>query len=133
MLPKPTGLIARTALRPASTRCLSTSAARCWATPTNRYPPNDPRGGEPVEDIDVVFDYPSQGQVSHQKVPLERSGLDLHSAMPHHASAAAASAAMRAGQKAVPGGRMGKDVASPERNNVLYAANLLSFLLNLDR
>lgn len=93
----------RTALR--TTRCLSASAVRGYATPTNRYPPNDPRGGNPVDDIDVVFDYPSEGQTSHQKQPLETSGLDLHSAMPHHPK-----------QGGVGSRKMDKEMGYPDNN-----------------
>ncbi|KAL2015395.1 hypothetical protein VTK56DRAFT_5549 [Thermocarpiscus australiensis] len=78
LLPKHTGIRTaslRAALRLGPTRCLSTSAARPWATPTNRYAPNDPRGGNPVDDIDLVFDYPTEGQVSYQKQTLEASGV----------------------------------------------------------
>lgn len=131
MLAKRTGLTALAALRPATCRSLSTSAARGWATPTNQYPPNDPRGGAPVDDIDVVFDYPSAGQSSYQKQPLEQSGLDLHSAMPHHHpnAAGAAGAAMRAaaGQKGVPGAKMGRDVTPPDGNNMLYVGGSVIF------
>ncbi|KAK4096967.1 hypothetical protein N658DRAFT_479799 [Parathielavia hyrcaniae] len=67
-------------------RCLSTTAVRGWAAPTNKYPTKDARGGEqPVEDIDLVFDYPSESQARHEKQRLEEAGLDLHSAMPHRA------------------------------------------------
>jgi hypothetical protein len=45
------------------------------------------KSGNPVDDIDLVFDYPSEGQGSYQKQSLETSGLDLHSAMPHHPKA----------------------------------------------
>ncbi|KAH6842211.1 hypothetical protein B0I37DRAFT_313580 [Chaetomium sp. MPI-CAGE-AT-0009] len=91
---------------PRTTRCLSTTAVRPWATPTNRYPPNDPRGANPVDDIDLVFDYPSEGQTSHQKQPLEASGLDYHSALPH--------------KQNVPGaGKMGKEMGATD-SNVIY-------------
>ncbi len=83
IVPKQTGIGFRAALR--ATRCLSTTAVRPWATPTSR--PSETRNGNPVDDIDLVFDYPSEGQGSYQKQPLETSGLDLHSAMPHHPKA----------------------------------------------
>jgi len=73
----------RTTVRPLS-RCLSTTTMRPFATPTARSPP---KSTAPVDDIDLVFDYPSEGQGSYQKQPLETSGLDLHSAMPHHPKA----------------------------------------------
>ncbi|KAK3291440.1 uncharacterized protein B0H64DRAFT_435793 [Chaetomium fimeti] len=97
---------------PRTTRCLSTTAVRPWATPTNRYPPNDPRGANPVDDIDLVFDYPSEGQTSHQKEPLETSGLDYHSALPHHPKPGM-------GQN-IPGtGKMGKGMGATD-SNVMY-------------
>ena len=70
---------------PAATRGLATPAgqhkSQSRPTPTNA---KDARGETPVDDIDLVFDYPSEGQGSYQKQSLEASGLDLHSAMPHH-------------------------------------------------
>lgn len=119
------------ALRPAllgTSRSLTTTPFRSFATPTNRYPPNDPHNQNPVDDIDLVFDYPSEGQGSYQKQRLEQSGLDLHSAMPHHPrgkpAAAAAADAMRAAGQSVPGGaaKLGKDVGAAESNNVLYVS-----------
>ncbi|AEO64784.1 b14cec5e-8126-4869-bee9-d41d5cbd1dda [Thermothielavioides terrestris] len=113
LIPKRIGTALR--IRPAlirwpTSRCLSTTAARPWATPTNRYPPSDARGGIPVEDIDVVFDYPSDGQASHQKTPLEQSGLDLHSAMPHYPKASSTAAGMAGAQ------RMGKEMGYTDSN-----------------
>ncbi len=84
ILPRRASTGLRTSLR--VTRCLSTTAARPWATPSSRPPP-DLKSGNPVDDIDLVFDYPSEGQGSYQKQSLETSGLDLHSAMPHHPKA----------------------------------------------
>jgi hypothetical protein len=79
------------------------------ATPTNRYPPSEQRsermGGNPVDDIDLVFDYPSEGQTSHQKQPLETSGLDYHSALPHHPKASIPGAA-----------KMGKEMGATDSN-----------------
>ncbi|KAK4236695.1 hypothetical protein C8A03DRAFT_16679 [Achaetomium macrosporum] len=95
--------------RPSTLRCLSTTAFRASpATPQRdrpSYGPNDPRGGNPVDDIDVVFDFPSEGQASYQKRSLEDSGLDIHSAMPHHPS------------QHMKGKGMGKDMAE---GNVMY-------------
>lgn len=72
-----------------------------------------------MEDIDLVFDYPTDGQTSHQKTPLEQSGLDLHSAMPHHPKTAAA--ANMAG-RAVPGAqRMAKEMGQTD-SNVMYVS-----------
>jgi hypothetical protein len=104
---------ARVGLRtlPRTTRCLSTTTARPWATPTNRYPPNDPRGN-PVDDIDLVFDYPSKGQTSHQKEPLETSGLDYHSALPHHPKPGM-------GQNIPGAGKMGKEMGATDSNVML--------------
>jgi hypothetical protein len=92
-----------------ATRCLSTTAARC-ATPTGGkvYGPNDPRGGNPVDDIDLVFDYPTEGQASHQKQPLETSGLDIHSAMPHHPKG------VKAGMQQAMGKKLDKEMGYPE-------------------
>ncbi|EAQ84358.1 predicted protein [Chaetomium globosum CBS 148.51] len=95
---------------PRTTRCLSTTTVRPWATPTNRYPPNDPRGANPVDDIDLVFDYPSEGQTSHQKEPLEKSGLDYHSALPHRP---------KVGQNIPGAGKMGKEMGATD-SNVIY-------------
>jgi len=55
-----------------SVRCLSSTIPRA---PTSTL--SDPRGGEPVNDIDVVFDYPSeaQGSMSHNPPSLESAGL----------------------------------------------------------
>jgi hypothetical protein len=113
-----------TGLRAVS-RCFSSTAVRPWATPTGRYSPNDPRGGNPVDDIDVLFDLSSEGQASHQKQRLEQSGLDLHSALPHHpkASAAGAAAAGMMG-KGMPGAaKMGKEMGYME--NSMYAPHPL--------
>lgn len=120
LLPKPAGtgtarLALRSALRPAA-RSLSTTAARS-ATPTAgkpSYGPNDPRGGIPVDDIDVVFDYPSEGQTAHQKQPLEASGLDIHSAMPHHPKGGT-----KAGMQQAMGKRFDKEMGRPS-NNMMY-------------
>jgi hypothetical protein len=101
---------------PRATRCLSTTAIRPMATPTSRITPNDPRGN-PVDDIDLVFDYPSQGQTSHQREPLETSGLDYHMAMPHRAKAAAGMAQGMAGA-----GKMAKEMgADAAETNSMYA------------
>ncbi|KXX81624.1 hypothetical protein MMYC01_202189 [Madurella mycetomatis] len=98
-----------------ATRCLSTTAARP-ATPTagKPYGPNDVHGGNPVDDIDVVFDYPSEGQTSHQKQPLESSGLDIHSAIPHHPKSD-----MKGGAQQPMGKRLGKEMGYPN-NNMIY-------------
>ncbi|KAL2263587.1 hypothetical protein VTK26DRAFT_6054 [Humicola hyalothermophila] len=106
-------------------RCLSTTTLRSLATPTGRQPPKDPHSQPPVDDIDLVFDYPTEGQASYQKQPLEQSGLDLHSAMPHHqpqGPAKAAGDAMRSAGQSMPSGagRLGKEVGSGEGNNMLY-------------
>ncbi|KAJ4287496.1 hypothetical protein N0V88_007596 [Collariella sp. IMI 366227] len=83
LAPKQATVRLRTVLQ--TTRCLSTTAVRPWATPTSRPTPTErTAAGNPVDDIDLVFDYPTEGQSSHQKQPLESSGLDLHSALPHH-------------------------------------------------
>lgn len=80
-----------------ATRCLSTSAVRPWAMPSgDRGQQTQSSQQAPVDDIDLVFDYPTEAQTSHQKQPLEQSGLDLHSAMPHH----------------VPGAKAGKEMAA---------------------
>lgn len=47
-----------------SVRCLSSTIPRA-ATPT----PPDPRGSDPVNDIDVAFDYPSEAQGSMSRSP----------------------------------------------------------------
>ncbi|GAB1319792.1 Gram-positive cocci surface proteins LPxTG domain-containing protein [Madurella fahalii] len=98
-----------------ATRCLSITTARP-ATPTagKPYGPTDSRGGNPVDDIDVVFDYPSEGQTAHQKQPLESSGLDIHSAMPHHSKSG-----MKAGVQQPMGRRLGKEMGYPN-NNMIY-------------
>ncbi len=83
IVPKQTGIGLRAFFR--TTRCLSTTTVRPWATPTSR--PTEAKSVNPVDDIDLVFDYPSEAQGSYQKQPLETSGLDLHSAMPHHPKA----------------------------------------------
>lgn len=75
-------LVLRAVPRDISTRALSTSTARLLATPTDHHPRKETRQ-VPVDDIDVVFDYPSETQTAHQKIPLEDAGLDLHSAIPH--------------------------------------------------
>ncbi|KAK4165468.1 hypothetical protein QBC43DRAFT_234683, partial [Cladorrhinum sp. PSN259] len=70
-------------LRPStirSTSLLPCRAARSLSTtlPRPASPsPADPRGGDPVDDIDVVFDYPSeaQGSISNSPPSLESSGL----------------------------------------------------------
>ncbi|KAK3305032.1 uncharacterized protein B0T15DRAFT_511009 [Chaetomium strumarium] len=110
--------------RPANrSNYLSTTAAAFRASPappqrdhrpsaSSSYGPNDPRGGSPVDDIDVVFDFPSEGQASYQKRSLDESGLDIHSAMPHHQRGAAAAAA--AGMKR---GGGAKEMAE---GNVMY-------------
>ncbi|KAL2162578.1 hypothetical protein VTH06DRAFT_7492 [Thermothelomyces fergusii] len=91
LLPSQSGASIRGLSR--ATRCLSTTAVRPWATPTSRYPSSEQRsstggtGGVPVDDIDLVFDYPTEGQTSHQKQPLESQGLDYHSALPHRPKA----------------------------------------------
>ncbi|AEO59450.1 hypothetical protein MYCTH_2119667 [Thermothelomyces thermophilus ATCC 42464] len=89
LLPKQAGVNLRALSR--ATRCLSTTAARPWATPTSQYPSSEQRsgsgGGTPVDDIDLVFDYPTEGQTSHQKQPLESQGLDYHSALPRRPKA----------------------------------------------
>ncbi|KAL2132198.1 hypothetical protein VTI74DRAFT_4113 [Chaetomium olivicolor] len=83
LVPKRTAIGLRTAF--STTRCLSTTTVRPWATPTSRPTQSDQRAaGNPVDDIDLVFDYPSEAQGSYQKQPLETAGLDLHSALPHH-------------------------------------------------
>lgn len=102
ILPKRTAITLRTL--PRATRCLSTTAVRPWATPTNRYPPGEnarrtDSAGNPVDDIDLVFDYPTEGQTSHQKQPLESSGLDYHSAMPHRPKADSIPGAQKMGQE----------------------------------
>jgi hypothetical protein len=55
--------------------------------------------GNPVDDIDLVFDYPTEGQTSHQKQPLEASGLDIHSAMPHRPKAGSVPGEQKMGQE----------------------------------
>jgi hypothetical protein len=76
---------------------------RPWATPTSRYPSSEnarrDSAGNPVDDIDLVFDYPTEGQTSHQKQPLETSGLDIHSAMPHRPKAGSVPGAQKMGQE----------------------------------
>jgi hypothetical protein len=104
MIPKRTGINLLPLLRRPATRCLSTTTA-ARANP-QRYGPNDPRGGSPVDDIDVVFDFPSEGQASYQKRTLEESGLDIHSAMPHH-TASKFPANMKTGGKTMAGGEGG--------------------------
>ncbi|KAL2143064.1 hypothetical protein VTI28DRAFT_404 [Corynascus sepedonium] len=106
LLPKQAGVHLRTF--PRAIRCLSTTAARPWATPTNRYPSGEQqRSGNPVDDIDLVFDYPTEGQTSHQKQRLESQGLDYHSALPHHPK----------GEKLA--GKMGKEMGGTD-SNVMY-------------
>ncbi|KAK4225361.1 hypothetical protein QBC38DRAFT_368905 [Podospora fimiseda] len=71
-----------TSLRPTASRAMprlsfrpfSTSLPRAIAAETQ---PTDPRGGSPVDDMDVVFDYPSaaQGSPSKTSPSLESSGL----------------------------------------------------------
>ncbi|KAK4120144.1 hypothetical protein N657DRAFT_580375 [Parathielavia appendiculata] len=84
LLPKRAVVNFRVLPKATAARCFSATSARSWATPTNKYPSKDARSGEqPVEDIDLVFDYPSESQARHEKQRLEEAGLDLHSAMPH--------------------------------------------------
>ncbi|KAL1839990.1 hypothetical protein VTJ49DRAFT_953 [Mycothermus thermophilus] len=102
MLPKRTLLLPRAA----ATRCLSTSAVRPFAMPASSRgsQQQQPSSSQtPVDDIDLVFDYPTEGQASHQKRRLEESGLDLHSAMPH-------------GPKGVPGKSAGKEMGAADSN-----------------
>ncbi|KAK4186760.1 hypothetical protein QBC35DRAFT_436582 [Podospora australis] len=63
------------AYRNSSARYVSSTLPR-QAMPTSSSS-NDPRGGEPVDDIDVVFDYPSsaQGKLSRDSPSLESAGL----------------------------------------------------------
>jgi hypothetical protein len=97
------------ALPRATTRCLSTTAARPWATPTNKVPSNEARGGaNPVDDIDLVFDYPTESQSRHEKTRLEEAGLDLHSAIPHSSKG-----------QSVPGAKAAKEMGATD-SNVMY-------------
>lgn len=109
LVPKRTGIGLRASLRAA--RCLSTTVVRPWATPTSRPSAADTRSGNPVDDIDLVFDYPTEGQSSHQKQRLEASGLDLHSALPHHPKPG-----MR-GQN-IPGAKMGKEMGYTDNSTM---------------
>ncbi|KAL2167448.1 hypothetical protein VTG60DRAFT_1199 [Thermothelomyces hinnuleus] len=106
LLPKQAGVNLRALSR--ATRCLSTTAARPWATPTSQYPSSEQRSGSgsgtPVDDIDLVFDYPTEGQTSHQKQPLESQGLDYHSALPRRPKAENLA------------GKMGKEMGATDSN-----------------
>ncbi|KAK4142733.1 uncharacterized protein C8A04DRAFT_38107 [Dichotomopilus funicola] len=95
---------------PRATRCFSATAIRPLATPTGRYPPNDTRNtNDPVDDIDLVFDYPSENQTSHQKERLETSGLDYRSAMPHPPKPSL-------GQQTPGTGQMGEGIGATDSN-----------------
>lgn len=104
LLPKRAGINLRSLSR--ATRCFSTTAARPLATPTNQHPSSEKSSssGAPVEDIDLVFDYPTEGQASHQKQPLESQGLDYHSALPHRPKADNLA------------GKMGKEMGATDSN-----------------
>ncbi|KAK4151220.1 hypothetical protein C8A00DRAFT_17355 [Chaetomidium leptoderma] len=109
ILPKRTGVGLRTV--PRTARCLSTTTIRPWATPTSRPPSSTARSDNPVDDIDLVFDYPSESQGSYQKQHLDSSGLDLHSAMPHHP---------KQGQSIPGAGRLGKEMGTADSGNIKY-------------
>ncbi|KAL2264994.1 hypothetical protein VTJ83DRAFT_7504 [Remersonia thermophila] len=88
MTPKRSLLLLPRAATAATTRCLATSAARPLAMPAGgrgpqqqQQQPSSSASQNPVDDIDLVFDYPTEAQTSHQKMRLAESGLDLHSAM----------------------------------------------------
>ncbi|KAK3985432.1 hypothetical protein QBC44DRAFT_335151 [Cladorrhinum sp. PSN332] len=114
-----------------SARLLSTTLPRA-ATETKRP---DPRGDSPVDDIDVVFDYPSQaqGSMSKNRPSLESSGLGpgvyggKYSGRGIDDTIGSMKDSMKEGMKDTMGGafkepmkRIDKEMGYPD-NNVLYA------------
>ncbi|KAK4113001.1 hypothetical protein N656DRAFT_797547 [Canariomyces notabilis] len=64
-----------TAVRLTSVRSLSTSSS--WrANPTKQSSSNDPRDSTPVDDIDLVFDYPTQRKEAYEKQSSKPPGMD---------------------------------------------------------
>ncbi|KAK0702427.1 hypothetical protein B0T21DRAFT_353538 [Apiosordaria backusii] len=89
-MPIPKSQALRSSLTPlyraSSARYVSSTLPRALATPTSpssRTTSNikDPLGGPPVEDIDLVFDYPTSAQASPSASPptLESEGLSASS------------------------------------------------------
>jgi hypothetical protein len=81
LLPKQTGIVRCsatlriTAVRLASVRGLSTSNSY-RANPTKQSSSNDPRDSTPVDDIDLVFDYPTQRKEAYEKQSNKPPGMD---------------------------------------------------------
>lgn len=82
-MPIPKPQVLRTFYRSSSARHVSSTPARLATatSPSSRSNINDPRGGAPVDDIDLVFDYPTSQQASPSTSPpsLESSGLSASS------------------------------------------------------
>ncbi|KAK0669799.1 hypothetical protein QBC41DRAFT_355466 [Cercophora samala] len=86
-MPIPKPQVLRTSLTPlyrsSSARYVSSTLSRLATatSPSTRSNINDPRGGAPVDDIDLVFDYPTSQQASPSTSPpsLESSGLSASS------------------------------------------------------